>query len=145
MVDGRGGSEEVTALQILPTEHHPLQSARRKDQWASVGQKEILKFCPLAVAEGAYLLGPESPKINARFPARKEPQKYLMASSLLLALCFFVAITAAITPPDLPTAFYGKFTEFTAPKTASPPFKDGVPDAPFIASRGAHYPKFFRK
>jgi hypothetical protein len=42
-------------------------------------------------------------------------------------------------PPILPNAFYGDFIEFTAPMTRSPPYYNGIPQAPFKASRGRMY------
>ncbi len=46
-------------------------------------------------------------------------------------------IRADPLPPVLPTAFVANFTEYTAPLTGPPPYVDGVPGAPFFASRGA--------
>lgn len=46
-------------------------------------------------------------------------------------------VDAAIEPPVLPEFFQGNFTEFVAPLAGPPPYVNGVPPAPFGATRGA--------
>jgi hypothetical protein len=50
-----------------------------------------------------------------------------------------MGISRAAQLPVLPTAFFGQFTEYTAPQTVPPPFIDGIPQAPIYASRGLVY------
>jgi hypothetical protein len=57
---------------------------------------------------------------------------------LFLVLSLGLAITASLAP-ILPQYFVANFTEYTAPLTRDPPYVDGVPEAPFYASRGATY------
>ncbi len=59
----------------------------------------------------------------------------------LLVLLVIPALTvvrcAPIQPPVLPDFFQGNFTEFVAPLAGPPPYFNGIPSAPFRATRGA--------
>jgi hypothetical protein len=63
----------------------------------------------------------------------------MLFTLLLFAAESLVAVTVAtsILPPVLPVFFQGNFTEFTAPIAGSPPYVNGIPPAPFRATRGA--------
>lgn len=62
---------------------------------------------------------------------------------VVMALCCIAATRVAAAnptkPPAIPQGFYGSFTEYSAPLTAPPPYINGIPDAPFIATRGEVY------
>ncbi len=57
-------------------------------------------------------------------------------ATLLLSL---VVLAACQPAPFLPDYFVANFTEYSAPLTSDPPYVDGVPSAPFYATRGATY------
>lgn len=67
------------------------------------------------------------------------PQPSFLVLCVLLALLSAGLLASAQQAPLLPTAFYGKFVEYTAPDAKSPPYIDGVPQAPFYGSRGRVY------
>jgi hypothetical protein len=56
---------------------------------------------------------------------------------LLVLLCAFHCLCSL--PDILPFYFQGEFVEFTAPLTNPPPYVNGIPQAPFYASRGKVY------
>ena len=49
------------------------------------------------------------------------------------------ALAADVLPPILPVFFEGNFTEYYAPLAGPPPYFNGIPPAPFRATRGAVY------
>lgn len=57
---------------------------------------------------------------------------------ICLSLVIFSCVLAQ-APPLIPSAFYGKFTEYNAPLSTPPPYVNGIPEAPFIATRGEVY------
>jgi hypothetical protein len=50
-----------------------------------------------------------------------------------------VQLLSQIVVPLLQTSFQANFIEYTAPLTKPPPYISGVPEAPFIATRGEVY------
>ena len=60
----------------------------------------------------------------------------LRHAAVLLLVVAAVATHAAPVPPELPEYFTASFTEFTAYNASSPPYENGIPQAPFKASRG---------
>jgi hypothetical protein len=71
------------------------------------------------------------------------PQGALPLLLLLSCISTLLVATAATpskpSPPSLPSFFQGEFVEFTAPLTNPPPYVNGVPQAPFTATRGKVY------
>jgi hypothetical protein len=67
------------------------------------------------------------------------------AAATLVATVALCAAAAAPLPPVLPQHFEGHFTEYTAKTTRPPPFVNGIPDAPFFASRGRTFYDWARK
>jgi hypothetical protein len=67
------------------------------------------------------------------------PLLILLLRPALASLPAAPAAPGAPAPPVLPQYFQGNFTEYTAPLTGPPPYVNGVPDAPFVASRGFVY------
>ena len=61
-----------------------------------------------------------------------------------IIVCVLLGMAFA-NPPPLPTAFQGNFTEYSASLTGPPPYIDGIPAAPFYASRGEVYYDWSRK
>lgn len=76
-----------------------------------------------------------------------------MAAIALVRLGLLLSLSAVLSTylassgpaPFLPQYFFANFTEYTAPLSQSPPYINGVPDAPFYATRGATYYDWTRK
>lgn len=60
----------------------------------------------------------------------------LTCGLVLLFGFIFLTVTNA-SPPRLPSHFFGSFLEYEAPNTTSPPYVNGLPEAPFQTTQGA--------
>lgn len=58
---------------------------------------------------------------------------------VVCALIIAAVVVAVPTPPSLPQTFQGKFTEYSAVMADRPPYANGLPPAPYKASRGEVY------
>ena len=69
----------------------------------------------------------------------------VVAAVLLLLTSTATASDYHMLPPVLPIYFEADFVEYTAPYAPYPPYLNGVPPAPFWASRGKTYYDWTRK
>ena len=88
----------------------------------------VLLLCASSAAEGSPFWSPLFQRHladagDARRPSASEDE----------------TVGRTVLPPNMPEQFSTTFTEFTAPLTGPPPYLNGVPQAPFWASRGTTY------
>lgn len=64
----------------------------------------------------------------------------MFVAVLFLLACSVLGVAmGSPAPPTLPQAFQGKFTEYSAVMARHPPYANGLPPAPYKASRGEVY------